>query len=260
MKTTLAFAIIIAITLCANMFVFTPPAYALDPDPSLDPSQDIDLDKLDDVDLDQLTPHYTKIDHGMDKALIGKWRLIRAQLEMPGTSKKIAFPAAGRLLTILDSGSFEENFTTETNAPKPSDIASGDYITTTRRSPKNTCKIKATGKIIGHLTARLALKPEKLQAPLIHISLSKAASTKPKVWCKGYEKSLGNMVTTPLGYGRTVGIGTDNPYVPYHYKISAPKNKPASKTKVTITSSWHHMEVWSVSAKPRIRYFYQRVY
>ncbi len=192
---------------------------------------------------DVATPHGSTIYNQMDPALIGDWRILQVQIENPA-GQVMVFPLFGSILSFLDSGSFKLDYSTENNGERPTDIVAGQFISPTVQSPISTCKIEATGEAIGVI--RVGIDASNNQNIEMKVTLDPDASSKPEVRCAGSAEIRGNMVTPPLGAGRTVGIGGDMPYVPYYYSIDL--------------NSLSDLEIWSTSNNPvRVRYYLRKV-
>ncbi len=204
-----------------------------------------------DVDLDGTTPHGSTIVNQMDPALIGTWEILQVQIEVNGQG--MAFPLQGARISWLDSGSFKEDYSGESNGPRATDIIAGQYIAPSTPSPISTCKIEASGEIIGVVTVNWR-DDGTMNTPEMRVTIDRSASTRPEVKCQGSSEVVGNMVSPPLGAGRTVGIGSDLPYVPYYYAIDLDNFTPAGPNGFT------DLEIWSVSSNPtRTRYFLRKV-
>ena len=204
-----------------------------------------------DMDLDGSTPHGSFIENQMDPALEGTWSILQVQIEQGGQT--IVFPNSGATLSILDSGSFREDYSTESNGPRATDIVVGDLVSPTRLSPVSTCKMVTTGEAIGVLSAYWEEATGTMDAPEIRVSISPAASTRPTVRCAGSSEILGNMVTPALGMGRPSGNGDAGPYVAYSYMLDR-DNFTDSPNAFT------DLEIWSVSDNPvRTRYYLRKV-
>lgn len=189
------------------------------------------------------TPHGSTIYNQMDPALIGNWKILQVQIENPA-GQVLVFPLFGSILSFLDSGSFKLDYSSESNGERPTDIVAGQFISPTTQSPISTCKIEASGEVIGVI--RVGLEESNNQNIEMKVTLDPSASTKPEIRCAGSAEIRGNMVTPPIGAGRTVGIGSDMPYVPYYYTIDQ--------------NSLSDLEIWSTSNNPvRVRYYLRKV-
>ncbi len=200
---------------------------------------------------DGSTPHGTMLENDMDPILIGTWTILQVQIEQSGQA--IVFPSSGATLTILDSGSFKQDYSSESNGPRPIDIAAGDFVTTVTRSPVSTCKIEASGEIIGHLGAYWEGFGGTLDTPQLRVSIFPDASTRPQVRCAGSSEVLGNMVTPAIGMAPPSGTGEAGPFVAYSYIID--------RDDFTDTpNAFMDLEIWTVSTSPvRTRYFLRKV-
>ena len=204
-----------------------------------------------DIDLDGSTPHGTFIENQMDPALVGTWTVLQVQIEQGGQT--IVFPNSGATLSILNSGSFREDYSTESNGPRATDIAVGDLVSPTILSPAATCKMVTTGEAIGVLAAYWEEASGTMEAPEIRVSISPAASTRPEVRCAGSSEIIGNMVTPALGMGRPSGNGNAGPYVAYAYMLDRDNFTDAP-------NAFTDLEIWSVSTDPvRTRYYLRKV-
>ena len=193
--------------------------------------------------LNVTTPHGSTIYNQMDPALVGDWKILQVQIENPA-GQVMVFPLFGSVLSFLDSGSFKLDYSTESNGERPTDIVAGQYVSPNTQSPISTCKIEATGEAIGVI--RVSIDTNNNQNLGMKVTLDPSASSKPEVRCAGSTEIRGNMVTPPLGVGRTEGIGGDMPFVPYNYTIDA--------------NSLSDLEIWSTSNNPvRVRYFLRKI-
>jgi len=213
----------------------------------------------DEINLDLLTPHGSELDiNNVDEALIGTWIMVKGQVETGAGT--LPMKAAGRTLSILNSGSFQEDFATEASGPQPGDLFVGQVFGAgiDRYAPRATCQIRANGLSVGHMTQHEELNldadPPFVDAMTMKVILNKAASTPLEVRCHDSAQKIGNMVTPPLGYGFTRMDGS-GPYVEYYYKV-APLLDPAT---MEVISNWHGLEIWSTpSVAPTARYYFVR--
>jgi hypothetical protein len=214
----------------------------------------------DEINLDMLTPHGSDLNANfVDEAVIGSWRLVKGQVETP--AGVLEFRTAGRVLTVLASGSFQEDYSSETSEPRPAtDLAEGQVFGAgvDRFAPKATCKIVATGLIIGDMRhameVNLDFDPPVVDAMTMRIRLNMSASTRPEVRCQGSPTVVGNMVSPPLGMGFTRTDAT-GPYVSYFYRM-LPLIDPVTGAAISMT---YGLEIWSEpSPAPVIRYYFVR--
>lgn len=214
----------------------------------------------DEIDLDQLSPWGTELDvNNVDPALLGSWRMVKG--EVHAGNNVLEMRANGRRLSILNSGSFREDYSTEGSEIKPGEIYQGQVFGAgvDRYAPRGTCKMQGSGEIIGHMTQHYEMDLDKdppiVGAMTMHVALNPAASTKPEVACKDRpDKKIGNMVTPPLGYGFT-RTGASGPYVEYYYSVYGlviPGDPP------TIIDHFG-LHIWSTpSVAPTVHYWYVR--
>jgi hypothetical protein len=211
------------------------------------------------IDLDLLTPHGSEIDENhVDEALVGTWIMVNGQVENAG--RILPMRGRGRRLSILASGSFQEDYNSEaSSAPTPGLEAGqrfGDGIDAF--SPKDSCRMRGEGLSVGHMThyeeVNLDITPPLVDATTMRVVLNKAASIPFKVRCHDSSQVRGNMVTPPLGYGyaRTGGGG---PYVEYYYKLH-----PLFDADGDLVNQWHGLEIWSAPSPAPVvaRYYFVR--
>ncbi len=205
-----------------------------------------------DVNLDGSTPHSSFIENGVDPTLIGNWEVLQTQIEKDGNV--IIFPFHGSTLSILNSGSFKFDYSNETNSARATDIVVGQQISPNRQSPVATCNVKASGDIIGDITA-VWQDNSSMNYPELHVIVNKAASTKPEVRCAdSMDIVRGNMVTPSLGMGKPINLGSANPYISYQYMIDR------DIYEAETPNDFKDLEIWSTLDSPvRIRYFLRKI-
>lgn len=214
----------------------------------------------DDIDLDQLSPWGTELDvNNVDPALVGRWIMVKGQVEVGGNVLEMR--ANGRVLSILDSGSFQEDFSTEGSQIRPGEIYQGQVFGAgvDRFAPRGTCEIKASGLSVGHMTQHYEMDLDKdppiVGAMTMQVVLNKAASTPLTVACADRPgQKIGNMVTPPLGFGFT-RTGSGGPFVEYYYRVT-PLIHPSDPT---LDQPYFGLEIWSTpSPAPVARYWFVR--
>jgi len=204
------------------------------------------------INLDGSTPHSSFIENGVDPTLVGTWEILQTQIEQGGNA--IIFPLHGSILSILNSGSFKFDYTNETNSARTTDIVVGQQISPSMQSPVATCKIKASGDVIGDITA-VWQDNSSMEYPELHVIVNKAASTKPEARCEDSMNIVrGNMVTPSIGMGKPINLGSTNPYVSYQYMIDRDIYEAETPNNFT------DLEIWTTLDSPvRIRYFLRKI-
>ncbi len=210
------------------------------------------------IDLDLLTPHGSKIDiNKVDEALIGTWIMVSGRVESPAGT--IPMAGSGRRLSILDSGSFQEDYQTEASDQPMPGLEAGQTFGNgiDAFSPKDSCRMRGSGLSVGHMNhyeeVNFDIDPPLVDATTMHVVLNKAASTRFEIRCHDSDQVRGNMVTPPLGFGFTK-VGAGGPYVEYYYKLH-----PLFGAGGELISQWHGLEIWSApSPAPVVRYFFVR--
>lgn len=205
---------------------------------------------------DALTPHGSEIDiNHVDLALLGTWVMVHGQIETPAGI--LIMKATGRRLSILNSGSFQEDYQTEASAAPLNGLVQGQTFGTgvDRFAPRDSCRMRGEGLSVGHMNQNGALDtnsdPAGFSDLTMRITINKAASTAFKIRCHDDDVVRGNMVTPPLGFGFTK-FDASGPYVEYHYQIY-PLLDAAGET----LQAWHGLEIWSTtSPAPTARYFF----
>ncbi len=184
-------------------------------------------------------------ENNMDSWLIGTWTVLQVQIEQGG--QIIVFPNHGATLSILDSGSFKYDYTSESNGERVTDIDVGDQISPTRTSPVATCKMVETGESIGHIFAYKDSTVYGMQDRQMLVNFFPTHSTKPEVRCAGSDKIISNAVTPSLGMAKPSGSNEGGPYVAYYYNVDM------------TNEATRDLEIWTIGDDPvRIRYYLRK--
>jgi hypothetical protein len=154
------------------------------------------------VNCEATTSHDSCVYEGVDEALVGTWTLESQSINASvGT---ITNPSSGRTLTILNDGSYTEDYSTETI---PDKTVSG--IT-------SSCDI--SGVLTGDYEVQSDLDLDQDPPPVVNQLLITPNGGSPTVKCGAGGTSIkANTASSPLGVGPATGTP---PYVVYTYTMN----------------------------------------